>query len=117
MHTRDMNDEERMAMMAAYVPRLKDISHLNQNQFFQYIGSDLLLEHGVCKALELVGEAAYYMTPDGKAYYSTIDFDVWIRWRHLITHAYESVDMVEVWVTIWKRIPGLYSSLREYGFL
>ena len=25
MRTRDMNDEERMAMMATYVPRLKDI--------------------------------------------------------------------------------------------
>lgn len=116
MHTRDMSDEQRMEMMARHLPALLELSFMNNNEFMKYIKSDIRVEYGVGKALELVGEAAYYMTPAGRKTYSDIDFDYWENWRHSITHSYDSVDFREVWETIWQKVSNLHKTLLEYGF-
>ena len=115
MHTRDMSDEQRLEMIARHIPALLDLTSMNRYEFTRYINSDPRIEYGVSKALELVGEAAYYMTPNGRAVYSEIDFKYWENWRHSITHAYDSVDFREVWETIWQKVPQLYNTLQQYG--
>lgn len=117
MRTRDMSDEQRLEMIARHLPALLELASMNSHEFIKYINSDRRLEYGVGKVLELVGEAAYYMTPHGKHTYSEIDFEYWKDWRHAITHDYDSVDYREVWEVIWNKIPALRNTLRQYGFM
>lgn len=117
MNTSDMTDTERMEMMAEHVQRLEELVHWNQKEFLQSVNRYSLIKYGVCKALELVGEAAHYMTVDSHSRYSNIDFNKWANLRHNITHAYGDIDINEIWETIWKDIPKLYKELRVYGYI
>ena len=62
MQTRDMSDEQRLEMMLDYASVLLPISKWDWDRFSSYIHSERFRELGVFKAVELVGEAAYYMT-------------------------------------------------------
>lgn len=117
MNTSDMTDAERMEMMAEHVQRLEELVHWTQKEFLRLVNRYSLIRYGVCKALELVGEAAHYITADGRLRYSNIDFNKWANLRHTITHAYGDIDIYEIWEIIWKYIPNLHKDLREYGYI
>lgn len=117
MQTRDMSDEQLMDMMATYVSILHPISNWSRSEFFAYTNRDVFLELGVSKAVELVGEAAAYVTQAGKNTYSKIDFDLLKELRTSIVHSYENVLLIELYQTISKSIPELRMNLIEYGFM
>lgn len=116
MHSRDMSDAELMRMMATYAELLQSLSSLSRNEFFAFINRNEFQELGVCKALELVGEAANYVSAAGRSKYSEIDFDKWEKDRHDITHGYGGTDMTYIHQTIIHDIPDLCRELRSYGF-
>ena len=115
MNTRDMSDEQRLEMIARHVPALLELKSMDRHGFDKYINGDPFIRYGVCKALELIGEATYHMTAYGIGVYSEIDFEHWTKLRHAITHAYDSVDFREVWNIIWREVPELHKTLQQYG--
>lgn len=115
MYTRDVSDEQRLKMIARHVPALLDLASMDRHEFASYIEKDPFIKYGVSKALELIGEAASYVTPNGIGVYSEIDFAYWTNLRHNITHAYDSVDFRDVWNIIWQKIPNLHKTLQQYG--
>lgn len=117
MQSRDMSDAELMEMMALHVSALMELSSYSRNDFFQFIRRDAFTEYGVCKALELVGEAASYISQSGRAEYPEIDFSKYRAWRLQITHGYAGVEMSDVYETITRDIPTLHHQLRQHGLV
>ncbi len=117
MHTRDMSDEQLLDMMATYVSLLSPLSNWSRNEFFTYTNRDVFLELGVGKAVELVGEAATYVSQTGRNRYNKIDFEWLKELRTSIVHFYENVLLIELYQTIKTGIPKLQQSLSEYGFM
>ncbi len=117
MHSRDMTDKQRMEMMAEHVRDLRSLSLAGRKAFFQLARRSPFADYGIAKALELIGEAAHYMTQTGRNQYSKIDFDKWEGLRHDLTHDYSGVELLFVWQTIEKEVPKLYNHLHNYGFI
>ena len=117
MQTREMSDEQLMDMMATYVSILHPMSNWSRNEFFSYTNRDVFLELGVGKAVELVGEAASYVSQAGRNRYNKIDFDLLKELRTSIVHSYENVLLIELYQTISRDIPELRMNLIEYGFM
>lgn len=117
MRTREMTDEQRIQMMATYATVLLPYAGMNRGEFMRLASdSDDLPALGIGKALELVGEAAYHISEEGRADYSDIDFEYWEQWRHELTHEYPSIDFLDVWDAVWKHIPDLHRTLENYGY-
>ena len=115
MRTRDMTDEQRMQMMATYAAVLFPYSKMNRGEFMKFASNpDDLPALGIAKALELIGEAAYHISDNGKAKHSDIDFKFWEQWRHDLTHGYPSIDFLDVWDAVCKHIPDLHRTLENY---
>ena len=117
MQTRDMTDAQRMEMMAEHVSELRSLALSGRRAFFQLARRSPFADYGIAKALELIGEAAYFMTQAGKSKYSRIDFDRWEELRHDLTHDYSGVELLFIWQTIEKEVPKLYDHLSGYGYI
>lgn len=117
MQSRDMSDAELMEMMTLHVSALMELSSYSRNDFFRFIRRDAFTEYGVCKALELVGEAAAYVSQAGHAEYPEIDFAKYRAWRLQITHGYSGVRMADVYEVITRDIPVLHRQLNQYGLV
>ncbi len=116
MHTRDMTDEQKLQVMANYAKVLLSHAHMNQGEFMSLIDSNTISELGIAKALELIGEHAYYVSQFGRSEYPEIDYEYWSVWRQDLTHGYTGVAKRDMWDAVWKHIPVLCRTLEEYGF-
>lgn len=115
MQTRDMSDEQRLEMMLDYARVLLPISNWDWDRFSSYIHSERFRELGVFKAVELVGEAAYYMTEGAEQRYPGIDFKE-MKWlRHSIVHSYAVVTPRSVYAFIRESVPDLVQKLQSYS--
>lgn len=112
-----MSDAELMEMMALHVSALMELSSYSRNDFFRFVRRDAFTEYGICKALELVGESAAYVSQAGQAEYSEIDFAKYKAWRLRITHGYAGVRMADVYEVITRDIPMLHHQLRQHGLI
>lgn len=72
---------------------------------------DRLLQLGLTKVVEIIGEAAYKISRETKVKYSHIPWPVIISTRHRLTHGYDSVDYEILWETIQHDIPQLILDL------
>lgn len=116
MQTRDMTDEQKLQTMANYANVLLSHTRMNQGEFMRLIDSNTISELGIAKALELIGEHAYYVSPSGRSEYSAIDYEYWSVWRQELTHGYTGVAKRDMWDAVWKHIPALCGTLEDYGF-
>jgi uncharacterized protein with HEPN domain len=59
------------------------------------------------KQIEIIGEAANYLTPETKALFTNIEWNQIIGMRHILIHEYFGVDDNLVWQVIRDDIPKL----------
>lgn len=67
----------------------------------------------VMKAIEIVGEAASRMSPEGRADLPQIPWTDIVGMRNRLIHAYFDVDPAIVWRTVDSALPGLIRDLRR----
>lgn len=75
------------------------------------LDSDLMLVYAVRKAIEIIGEAAFQMTEDGRDVITAIPWPKVIAMRHHLVHGYDVVNLDVLWKTVQEDLPKLHAQL------
>jgi len=96
---RDMLENARLALQFMQGKTRKDLQ------------ADTLLAYGVVRALEVIGEAAYHVTPETRERLPEIEWANMIGMRHHIVHGYDSINYDIVWTVVQDRLEPLVEIL------
>jgi len=72
-----------------------------------------MLELSLIRLIEVVGEAAARVTPDGQAKYPSIPWPQVVGMRNRLIHGYDQVDLDILWDTIEDDLPPLITKLEK----
>jgi len=75
--------------------------------------SDLLVQSGVERQFEILGEAASQVSADTQRLWPSINWQGTKDFRNLIAHEYFRVDLAKVWEVAQHTLPGLLIVLEE----
>ena len=77
------------------------------------LDQDRKLVLALVKDIEIVGEAAYQVSPDTRSQLPEIPWEDIIGMRHRLVHAYFDIDLDILWATVQGDLPGLVAALRK----
>ena len=77
------------------------------------LDSNRMLRFALVRALEIVGEAANQVGPEGRAALPDIAWASMVGMRNRIVHAYFDIDLDRVWETVSDDLPPLVRQLRS----
>jgi uncharacterized protein with HEPN domain len=83
------------------------VSGINREAFER----DLMRQSAVIRQIEIIGEATKRLSEDFKAEHSQIPWRSMAGMRDILIHAYNHVDLNEVWNTATVAIPILISNI------
>jgi uncharacterized protein with HEPN domain len=85
----------------------KYIDGMDEDQFL----SDELVQDGVIRQLQIIGEAAKRLSVQTRAKYSTVEWKDIAGMRDQLVHDYFGVDLGAVWDTVREDLPALKKAL------
>lgn len=99
---------------------LQDIIE-NCETVFQFVGSstyeefanDKMKVYAVVRAFEIIGEASKIISPEIKARYPLIEWQLMTDFRNLLTHFYFGIEYEILWKTITESLPYNYELLKQ----
>ena len=81
---------------------------VDAKQFYK----DKLLQDGVIRQLEIIGEASSNLSEDFRQQHSNIPWEDITGMRNMLIHEYYRVDLAEVWSTVNQDLPELNQALK-----
>lgn len=93
-----------------YAREIRDFAGGTDRESFLF---DHKTQYAVIRCFEVIGEAAKRLSNDFRSSHPDIPWSSMAKMRDLLIHAYDRVDLDEVWDTIQKDIPGLISALEK----
>jgi uncharacterized protein with HEPN domain len=79
----------------------------------QDVDANRMLRHALTHLVEVIGEAARKVTPDGRARFPDIPWETIVATRNRIVHGYDSVDYDVVWRIVTEELPELIAALER----
>ena len=86
--------------------RIKRIESYTQ-EGKETFNQSLLIQDGVIRCFEVIGEAVKQLFPEIKQKYSDINWRKIAGFRDVLIHNYMGIDLDEVWGVIEKNLPSL----------
>lgn len=77
------------------------------------LDDDPMLTLALVKAIEIIGEAAYQISPATREQLPGIPWDDIIGMRHRLVHAYFDINLTILWRTVQDDLPLLAEKLHE----
>jgi uncharacterized protein with HEPN domain len=74
---------------------------------------DRILTLALVKSIEIIGEAAAKVTPQGRDQAPQIPWSIIVGMRNRLVHGYFEVDLDRVWATVTNDLPPLIAALEE----
>lgn len=75
--------------------------------------ADELIQDGVMRNLEIIGEAVTKLSPDLKSTYNEVPWHEISGMRNRLIHGYMEVNLEIVWDTVHKLVPGFQAQIRK----
>ena len=91
-----------------------DIEYFIQGRTRSDLDTDRQLRFAVVKCLEIVGEAAGYVSDEVQLKLSDVPWPQIVGMRNRIVHGYYDINLDIVWATIQKDISPLIEALEKY---
>ena len=82
------------------VEAIDNIAEFLEDKTFEAYSNDKILKFAVIKNLEIIGEAAYFLTKEFKNQHKTIEWQDLIGMRHILVHGYYQIKDEIVWATV-----------------
>lgn len=102
---------------AVYLHHILDaINHIEQyltGVSFDHFLQDFLLQDGVVRQMEIIGEAASNVSKTLRDTHPELPWDKMIGIRNRLIHAYFRVDLFIVWDTAQSDLPGLKQQIGQ----
>ncbi|MFZ0743718.1 MAG: DUF86 domain-containing protein [Terracidiphilus sp.] len=95
---------------------VRRIQHYTRGKSAEFFLSDQLLQDGIARNFEILGEAARNFLdalPGAAQRYPGIPFAAIYGMRNQLSHGYFAIDWDTVWKTIERDIPGLQKELEK----
>lgn len=73
-----------------------------------------ILYYAVVKNIEIIGEAAYMLTPEFRDAHHSTPWKIIVGMRHFLVHGYYEVDAEEVWNVVEKDLHSLKEQISSY---
>ena len=73
-----------------------------------------ILYYAVVKNIEIIGEAAYMLTPEFRDAHPSTPWKIIVGMRHFLVHGYYEVDAEEVWNVVEKDLHSLKEQISSY---
>jgi len=99
-----IGDKERLGHI---LDAITEIESYTANVEIKDFLSNSMMRFASIKQIEIIGEAANYITPETKALFSDIAWKQIVGMRHILIHEYFGVDANLVWQVILNDIPTL----------
>jgi uncharacterized protein with HEPN domain len=89
----------------------RSLLRFTQGRCRQDLDEEEMLAFAVLRALEIIGEAASQVSPQGREGCPAIPWALIVGMRHRLIHAYFDVNLDRVWDTLVNSIPPLLVAL------
>ena len=106
-----VRDSARLEHMVDAISRIFDFVDGKTKDEIQ---NDSILYYAVVKNIEIIGEAAYMLTPEFKDAHPATPWRIIVGMRHFLVHGYSEVDSEEVWNVVDKDLKPLKEQLESY---
>jgi len=103
-----IGDKERFGHI---LDAIAEIEVYTTNVEFKDFLANSMMRFASIKQIEIIGEAANYITPETKALFSEIEWKQIVGMRHILIHEYFGVDSNLVWQVIRNDIPNLKAAI------
>lgn len=77
------------------------------------LDTDTMLRYALVRAVEIVGEAAGKVSPQGRAELPQVPWAIIAGMRNRLVHAYFDIDLDILWVTVQRALPDLLAQLKS----
>ena len=92
------------------------------DRIFEFVNSktkeelqnDSILYYAVVKNIEIIGEAAYMLTPEFRDTHPSTPWKIIVGMRHFLVHGYYEVDAEEIWNVVEKDLQPLKEQIASY---
>jgi uncharacterized protein with HEPN domain len=101
-------DKERLGHILDAIAELE--AYTTNIQFKDFLANSMMRFASI-KQIEIIGEAANYITPETKQLFSDIEWGQVVGMRHILIHEYFGVDANLVWQVIINDIPHLKAAI------
>jgi uncharacterized protein with HEPN domain len=103
-----IGDKERLGHI---LDAITEIESYTANVVLKDFLANSMMRFASIKQIEIIGEAANYITPETKALFSDIEWKQIVGMRHILIHEYFGVDANLVWQVIGNDIPNLKAAI------
>jgi len=86
---------------------IAEIETYTNNTDLKTFLSNSMMRFACVKQIEIIGEAANFITPETKALFSDIEWKQIMGMRHILVHEYFGIDFDLIWQVIIKDLPVL----------
>lgn len=98
-----------LAQILERIERIEEFTRQGKEAFL----SDRLTQDAVIRNFEVIGEAAKRLPADFRSQIPTVPWRSISAFRDVLIHAYDRVDLNEVWRVIETELPGLKNAIRS----
>jgi len=97
-------DKQRLLHIAQAI---NEIELYTSEATFDLFSNDSMMRYATVKQIEIIGEAANYLTEETKMHFPNIQWRQIVGLRHILVHEYFGIDSKLIWQIISNDIPAL----------
>lgn len=105
-----IGDKQRLLHILESITEIE--SYISGANFDTFIQNSMML-FATVKQIEIIGEAANYITEETKAKFSEIQWRQIIGLRHILVHEYFGIDNNLIWQIVANDMPHLKKGIEE----
>jgi uncharacterized protein with HEPN domain len=105
-----IGDKQRLAHILDAISELE--AYTANVELKDFLGNSMM-KFASIKQIEIIGEAANYITPETKQLFTDIEWKKIIGMRHILIHEYFGVAPMLIWQVIIDDIPVLKASIQN----
>lgn len=93
------------------IEAISEIQTYTENESLAVFISNSMMRFASIKQLEIIGEAANYLSEETKERFSDVEWKQIIGMRHILVHEYFGIDANLIWQVIMNDLPTLKAKI------
>jgi len=105
-----LGDRQRLLHILEAIAEIE--SYTNSVDISSFL-SNSMMRFACVKQIEIIGEAANFISPETKVLFSDLEWKQIIGMRHILVHEYFGMDFELIWQVIIKDLPELRQKIEK----